>query len=443
MQQGWMTPGYIATDSIGIIKYLADHPPAEGIGVEVVNGYAVPGIPNAHSHAFQYAMAGLAEKHLPGVADDFWTWRRAMYDCALAVEPDHVEAIAAMLFSEMLRLGYTHVAEFHYLHHDVNGRPYNNLVELGERIVAAANTAGIHLTLIPVFYQRGGFMNEAEAHQRRFISRNIDEYFKIVDATMSMVSRHTGVRAGFGAHSLRAVAPVDIFKTLEHGPKNLPFHLHVSEQLKEVNDCVSALGKRPVEWLLENLPVNERFHLVHCTHLNDFEVKHLAQSRANVVLCPGTEGNLGDGVFRLSEFAANYGTWSIGTDSHISLNPMEDIRWLDYSQRLYTHRRNTFSDGATVMMNKIIPSGRRAMGFSANNFFERGHTFDAVVYKSDQPLFFAGRKENILSSIVYTSDASAIFGTITAGRWIVKNQIHIRSAEIRKSYAKAIVDLYP
>ncbi len=441
-QQGWIKPAYVGVNSLGILTYLSDQPPPPAAAIEQVNGYALPGFPNAHSHAFQYAMAGLAEKHSPGVSDDFWSWRQAMYDCALRMEPDHVEAVAAMLYAEMLRMGYTHVAEFHYLHHDINGRLYSNPAEIGERLIAAAQTAGINLTLIPIFYQKGGFGREPEPHQRRFISKDVEDYFKLFDATKRLVSANQHVRLGFGVHSLRAVGSRDIFRTIEYGPKDLPFHLHAAEQLKEVEDSIAFLNQRPVEWLLDHLPLNERFHIVHCTHLNDSEVKHLAQSRANVVLCPGTEGNLGDGIFRLKDFAHHYGSWSIGTDSHISLNPLEDIRWLDYSQRLLTHKRNTFPDGATVMLNKVIPSGRMAVGIHMNNFFEIGHPFDAVIFRSTMPLFFTGRMDNLLSSIVYTADATAIVGTIVGGRWVVHQQRHENSEKIRHQFLRAIHDLY-
>lgn len=441
-QQGWISPAFVGVSSSGLIEYLSDQKPADDIAVEVVQGYAIPGFPNAHSHAFQYAMAGLAEKHAPGVADDFWSWRQAMYKCALSMDPGHVEGVAAMLYAEMLRMGYTHVAEFHYLHHDTNGRPYANVAELGERLIAAAVTAGINLTLIPIFYEKGGFGLDAEPHQRRFLSRNVDEYFSLLDATRKLVASTSNVRLGFGVHSLRAVTASNIFKTFEQGPRDLPFHLHAAEQIKEVTDSVAYLSQRPVEWLLDHLPLNERFHIVHCTHLNDNEVTQLAQTRANVVLCPGTEGNLGDGIFRLTDFAAHYGNWSIGTDSHISLNPLEDLRWLDYSQRLQSHKRNTFADGATAMMNKVVPSGRLAMGISMSNFFEAGHPFDAVVMKANSPLFFSGKRENLLSAILYTADSSNIEGTIIRGRWVVRNHVHMRATEISNEFRRCINELY-
>lgn len=431
-------PAYVGIAANGTVQYLSDQAPAHPVAVEAINGYAIPGFQNAHSHAFQYAMAGMAEKHVPGSNDDFWSWREAMYLCALTMSPDTVEAVAAMLYAEMLRKGYTHVAEFHYLHHDVNGKPYANLAEMGERLVAAAKTAGINITLVPVFYQKGGFGLEPQPRQCRFISKTIDDYFNLLDDSATVVAGHSHARLGFGVHSLRAVDAADVCRTFEQGPRDLPFHLHAAEQRREIIDCVATLNQRPVEWLLNNLPLSERFHLVHCTHLNDDEVKRLAQSSANAVLCPGTEGNLGDGIFRLTDYARQYGHWSIGTDSHISLNPLEDLRWLDYAQRFTTHKRNTFDDGATILLNKTICAGHKAMGLKRSNFFETGQPFDAVIYDAHEPLLMQAQPDHLLQAIVYTADTSAIAGTIVSGQWIVRNHRHERLSEISTAFARAV-----
>ncbi|HMG92458.1 MAG TPA: formimidoylglutamate deiminase [Chryseolinea sp.] len=440
--QGWMSPAYVGVDGEGLIQYLSEQAPSlDGIAVEVVNGYALPGFQNAHSHAFQFAMAGLAEKHSPGAVDDFWSWRETMYKCALTMTPEHHEAVAAMLYAEMLRRGYTHVAEFHYLHHDITGKPYTNLSEMGERLLAAAAQAGIKITLIPIFYQTGNFGKEPQPRQRRFISKNVDEYFQLLDDTANAVSKYSNAKIGFGVHSLRAVDSADIKRTFDQGPSNIPFHLHAAEQLKEVEDCLGFLNRRPVEWLLENMPLDDRFHLVHCTHMNASEISGLAASRANVVLCPGTEGNLGDGIFSLTDFAKNGGSWSIGTDSHISLTPLEDLRWLDYAQRLTTHRRNTFDDGAKVLFNKTLRAGRKAMNCSnQEQYFELNGVFDAVVFSGESPLF-AKPLEFLLPSIIYTADSSAVLGTIVNGKWIVKNQRHPGEKDIKAKFRAAMKSL--
>ena len=435
---GWLSPGLVHVDDRGIIKEISGGPVTSKADVEIVNGYAVPGFQNAHAHAFQFAMAGMAEKHSPDTVDDFWSWREAMYACALTLDPDQMQAVAAMSYAEMLKRGYTHVAEFHYLHHDKDGKPYGNAAEMSVSLIAAAAIAGIRITLIPVFYQKGGFGKPAESAQRRFCFANVDDYLKLLEDCTAVVKDLTTSRLGFGVHSLRAADAQDIIRLVENGPAQLPFHLHAAEQLKEVNDSLSYLKERPVEWLLNHLPLNDRFHLVHCTHLNDDEVLRLAKSNAHVVLCPGTEANLGDGIFRLTDFARHSDRWSIGTDSHISLNPVEDLRWLDYTQRLTTRRRNTFADGATRLVKNAFFSGKRAMGVSANDFFEVGKPLDAVVYDGNSPLLHTAEIEHLLPTLLYTADGTSVAGTIVDGEWIVKDLHHREGDEILKDFQKSM-----
>ena len=439
---GWLSPAYAGIGDNGSLEYLSENPPNEFSAIESVKGLVLPGFQNAHSHAFQYAMAGLAELHAPGTTDNFWSWREAMYKCALSMTPDQVEATATMLYAEMIRKGYTHVAEFHYLHNDENGKAYSNPAEMGERLIAAAVTAGINITLIPVLYKTGNFGEGPQLRQRRFISPTIDSYLFLLNETARVVSKNHNSHLAFGIHSLRAVDLVDVITTYQEGPMAIPFHLHAAEQVREVEDCIAYCNQRPVEWLLENLPVSDRFHLVHCTHMNDFEVSALARTGANVVLCPGTEGNLGDGIFRLSDYVNNGGNWSIGTDSHISLNPLEDLRWLDYAQRLTTHKRNTFDNPAQLLITKAFYAGRKAMNnrFSGK-IFELNAPFDAVVFDADSPLLARPGLTHLLSTILYNCDSSNIIGTIINGQWIVKNQLHHRSNEIRSRFVRTLKTL--
>ena len=425
-------PAYVGVDEAGVIQYLSDNAP-DGIAAETVQGYALPGFQNAHSHAFQYAMTGDAEIHPPGIEDDFWTWREAMYRCALSVNPDQAEAIAAMAYAEMVRNGYTHVAEFHYLHHDKDGRPYSNLSEMGERMVSAAQKAGIKITLVPVFYQKGNFGQPPTDRQRRFISKTVDDYFKLLDATSKSAKSYA-----VSVHSLRAVDLNDVKTTFHQAPKDLPFHLHVSEQKKEVADCVAYTGKRSMQWLLSNLDVNARFHLVHSTHLDDNELKDLAASKANVVLCPSTEGNLGDGIFRMKEYVRLGGRWSIGTDSHIGLDPLEEFRMIDYRQRLTTNLRSTFEgNAAAYMINEAQTCGRAAMGLRSKSLVI-GEAFDVVVYNARSPRLSTSTKENLLSVLLYHGNSSLALGTIVDGKWIVKNQHHVVFESIRENFMKAM-----
>src|SRR5258706_14687727 len=344
-----------------------------------------------------------------------------------------------MVYAEMLRHGYPHVAEFHYLHHDRDGSPYAHLAEMGERMIAAAVTSGIKITLVPVFYQKGNFGTGPLPHQRRLISRSTDDYVKLVDASRLGVKNNEQARLGFSVHSLRAVGFQEIIKTFEQGPKELPFHLHVAEQRKEVSDCLAYCGKRPMQWLLETLTLNERFHLVHATHLDDDELNKLAATGANVVLCPSTEGNLGDGIYRMKEYTQSGGRWSIGTDSHIGLNPLEEFRMLDYGQRLITHHRNTFdADGAGYLIREEIESGRKAMGLKFENHFIVGQPLDAVVYDASTPLLGNTSLESILGTLVYSTDVRAPLGTLVDGKWIVRNQRHLSKSKIRSDFSKAI-----
>ncbi len=439
--EGWLSSVFVGVDANGLIQYLSTQSP-EGNEIETIEGFGLPGFQNAHSHAFQYAMAGLAENHAAGTADDFWSWREEMYKCALAVNPEQAEAIAAMLYAEMVRVGYTHVAEFHYLHHDKNGMPYANLAEMGERMVAAAKSAGIKITLVPVFYQKGGFGLDPQPRQKRFISKTVEDYFELVESSKIVLKNYSGASLGFSVHSMRAVDLNDIKSTYNQAPKDLPFHLHVAEQKKEIVDCLAFCKKRPMQWLLENLPVNERFHLVHSTHLDDDELKQLATSKANVVLCPSTEGNLGDGIFRMKEYVKLGGHWSLGTDSHIGLNALEEFRMIDYRQRLVTNQRNTFEgDAAAYLVNESVTSGRKAMGAISKDNFEIGKPFDAVVFNAKSHLVSETSEKNRLATILYTSDSSRILGTIVNGKWIVKQQHHLSGQLLKENFSKVMREL--
>ncbi len=443
-ENGWLEQAVVQLDASGNIQSIG----TDGVEqAESVDGYALPGFQNGHSHAFQYAMAGLSELHEgTGVPDDFWSWRTAMYDLALQVSPEHLEDIAAMLYAEMLRHGYTAVAEFHYLHHDPQGKPYANRAELGERLIAAAQRAGIHLTLVPMFYQMGGFGKAAEEKQRRFISSTIEDYHQLLESSEQAVSQYEHASLGMGIHSIRAVKAEDIQQVCQEYSGEKPFHLHISEQLKEVEDSMAFYGKRPVEWLLDNVELSEHFHLVHATHLNGREVEGIAQSGAHVVLCPTTEGNLGDGLFRFADYQAANGAWSIGTDSHVSLSPLEELRLLDYGQRLITHQRTTYyrpgqGDSGFNAIRMAWKGGRKAMGQPSDAFFKVGQPFDAVVMDAQTPLIGSSSLKHLCNTLVYASDVSHLLGTIVSGKWVVKNGQHQQKEAIVQRFLDAMADL--
>lgn len=425
---GWIENASVSLDESGKIVSIS----REKNG-EFIDGYAIPAFQNAHSHAFQHAMAGLAENHF-STADDFWSWRETMYSLALNLTPEQIKTIAAMLYAEMLRHGYSNVAEFHYVHHAQNGEPYEDLAETGKALIEAAKETGIKITLIPIFYQKGGFGIEANERQRRFISKTFDDYARLFEASENACKLYENANIAVGIHSMRGVETQDILRSANELPNDVPFHIHVSEQLKEVEDCVKFLGKRPVEWLLENIDLNERFHLVHATHLTENETENLAKANANVVLCPTTEGNLGDGIFPLRDYQKHGGNWSIGTDSHVSLNPLEELRLLDYGQRLITHKRNTFtdekiSDSGLFALTKATIAGRRAMNNFETEFFAVGKSFDACVINADAPLLANVKPENLASTIVYATDATQNHGTFVNGKLIRKDENYERIKE--------------
>ena len=436
--EGWIENAVVSLNDAGEIVSVSQTENADAIRID---GYALPGFQNAHSHAFQYAMAGLAERHSAArQADDFWSWREAMYSLALNLNPEQMKIIAAMLYSELVRHGWTSVAEFHYVHHDKNGAPYDNLAETGEALIEAAKDAGIKITLIPIFYQKGGFGLPPNERQKRFISKTFEDYLKLFEASERACRQYEGANAAVGIHSMRGVDHQDILRTAADAPQDVPFHIHVSEQLKEIEDSLEYLGKRPVEWLLDNVDLNERFHLVHATHLTDVETERLAKTNANVVLCPGTEGNLGDGIFPLRNYQSFGGHWSLGTDSHVGLNPLEELRILDYGQRLITHKRDTFigeniEDSGLYAIRKATVAGRRAMNNFEAGFFAAGASFDACIINADEPLLANVKPGNLASSIIYSTDASQIYGTFVAGNFIQKNE---KYREIKESFIDCV-----
>lgn len=428
---GWLEDATVSVDENGKISSISQTESSDSV---FIDGFAVPAFQNAHSHAFQYAMAGLAENH--SGEDDFWSWRETMYRLALEINPEEMKTIAAMLYTELARNGYSNVAEFHYVHHDKNGEPFENPAEMGEALIEAAKEAGIKITLIPIFYQKGGFGIEPNERQKRFISKTFEDYARLFEASKRICEKYENANVAVGIHSLRGVEARDILRAARELPNDVPFHIHVSEQLKEVEDSIAFLGKRPVEWLLENCDLSERFHLVHATHLTETETENLAKSGANVVICPSTEGNLGDGIFPLRSYQKFGGNWSIGTDSHIGLNPFEELRLLDYGQRLISHKRNTFgANGGLFAVTKATIAGRKAMNNFEPEFFQNGADFDACIIDANAPLLANTSLENLVSTIVYTSDISQVYGTFVKGKLIRQGEKYF---EIKGKFADCV-----
>ncbi|WP_068092380.1 formimidoylglutamate deiminase, partial [Novosphingobium rosa] len=329
---------------------------------------ALPGLPNLHSHAFQRGMAGFAEV-TGDSADSFWTWREVMYRFLARLSPEDMRAIAAMAYVEMLESGFTRVGEFHYLHHDPQGAPYSDCAEMAGAVAQAAQETGIALTLLPVFYAHAGFGGQAPgAGQRRFI-HTLDGFARMREAASRLLAGQPDAVLGVAPHSLRAVTPGELGELVRQAPGG-PVHIHIAEQTREVDDCLAWSGQRPVAWLLDHADVDARWCLVHATHMTVAETRALAATGAVAGLCPITEANLGDGLFPALEFMAAGGRWGVGSDSNVLIDAAEELRWLEYGQRLVQRRRNLHAQkpGAhtgDALLGSALAGGAQALGGQA------------------------------------------------------------------------------
>jgi len=418
---GWADDVRIVAESgrIALVEAGAAARPEDARGA-----IGLPGLGNLHSHAFQRAMAGLTGHR--GTGDDsFWTWRELMYRFVGRLTPDDVEAIAAMAYVEMVEAGYTRVGEFHYLHHGPDGHPYDNPAEMGARIAAAAEAAGIGLTLLPVFYAQGGFGGVAAgAGQARFLS-SADAYARLVEASRRAVSPLADARVGIAPHSLRAVPPEALAAVLPLAGEG-PVHIHIAEQVREVLDCLAWSGQRPVEWLLDHAQVDERWCLVHATHMTADETARLARSGAVAGLCPVTEADLGDGLFPAVAYRAGGGAWGVGTDSNVAIDLADELRLLEYGQRLQHHTRNVLADeGRSVgrsLFDAALAGGARALGMPAG--LEQGAPADWVTLDQDHPALAGRAGDAILDSFIFAAGREAIAEVWRSGRRLVTDGRH-------------------
>jgi formimidoylglutamate deiminase len=388
----------------------------------MASGPVIPGLPNLHSHAFQRAFAGLTE-HRAGQHDSFWSWRTLMYRFAERISPEQVEAIATWLYIEMIEAGYTSVCEFHYLHHDRDGRPYADDAELALALLRAAERAGIGFTLLPVLYQTSGFggvpPNEG---QRRFV-RSTESMLHLLEA-LKPACEGQGARLGLAPHSLRAVPPEALREALaglDALDAGAPIHIHIAEQAAEVDACISWSSQRPVAWLLDHAPIDARWCLVHATHMDAEEHRRAAASGAVAGLCPTTEANLGDGIFDLPAWREAGGAWGVGSDSHVCVNAAEELLTLEYTQRLATRRRNVAADAqqpqvATAMTLAAVRGGAQAAGRAVAGLAV-GQQADFVVLDADHLALQGLTAPDMLSAHVFASHrGSALDATWVAGR---------------------------
>ena len=407
---------------------------------EAVGQFILPGMPNLHSHAFQRAMAGMAERR--GRSDDsFWTWRETMYAFAATVGPEELKAIAAQLYVEMLKAGYTHVCEFHYLHHQPDGRPYADPAAMSLALVEAAREAGIGLTLLPVLYMTGGFDGRALSERQRRFYHDVDAYIALLERLRD--HENSVLRVGVALHSLRAV-PAEAMRALlgSGATDGMPVHIHIAEQIGEVQDCLAVRNARPVEWLLDNADVDARWTLVHATHLTAQETQQLAKSGAVAGLCPTTEANLGDGLFPLADYLGAAGTFGIGSDSHISVSPVEELRWLEYGQRLSTRHRNIAArgEGASVgetLWDAALTGGRRAAAIDIGRL-EPGARADLLVLDDQSPLLAARGPRDAMDSFLFAGNMPLVRHVMTNGEWVVRDFRHREEARILKRFVEVV-----
>jgi formimidoylglutamate deiminase len=387
---------------------------------------AIPGMASLHSHAFQRGMAGLAEIR-GNTADTFWTWRETMYRFALAMTPEDVESVATLLYVEMLEQGYTGVGEFHYLHHDRDGTPYADPAEMAARILRAAATSGIALTLLPSFYAHSCFGGVApHAGQRRFIS-SVDQFARLMAATRTAAGALPGANIGVAPHSLRAVTPEELADIVQLAGAG-PVHIHAAEQIKEVEDCVAWSGRRPVEWLLEHAAVDQRWCLIHATHMTAAETAALARSGAVAGLCPITEASLGDGIFAAREFCGAGGRFGIGTDSNILIGVADELRQLEYGQRLKLRERNVLSGISGVSTGRALFDAARTGGTQAlmrqPAGIERGARADMVTLDTAHPSLAGRRRDAVLDGWIFAAGAGAVDCVWASGDKVVEGGRH-------------------
>lgn len=413
-------------------------------GAQVLQGPVLPGLVNAHSHAFQRAFAGLSERRT-AESDDFWSWRDRMYRVALAIGPEALRAVAAQLYAELLRGGYTQVCEFHYLQHREDGRPYDDPATLSWALADAAADVGIGLTLLPVLYERAGFTQPAlRADQRRF---RTDAQAVLALHRSATYARRARVNAGVAIHSLRAARP-ESMRALTDSLGDVPIHIHVAEQQAEVDDCLAATGCRPIEWLNRRAGLDARWQLVHATHSQPAEIEGVARSGAGVVICPSTEANLGDGLADLPGWFAAGVPVSIGSDSHVCRNAFEELRWMEYGQRLLRRQRNVLAlpaaqEGSTAarLFEAAVKAGGQAAGFQRWGL-QAGARADLVVLDTQAPALLGVPAAQRLDAAVFNACASPVAATLVAGRWVVAPGTAPSGAAHGEAFARAMGALW-
>ena len=376
-------------------------------------------------------MAGMAERQTDP-NDSFWTWRETMYAMAARFDPDLLHAVAAQLYVEMLEAGYTTVCEFHYLHHAPDGRPYAQADAMSQALLRAARDTGIRITLLPVLYMTGGFDARPLSERQRRFGHDVEAYLRLLDTLRA--SEGDMVRIGCALHSLRAVPPDAMHAVLTALPAASRIHIHIAEQMPEVEECLARRGARPVQWLLDSVPVDARWTLVHATHLDEEEVRDIAGSGATVAICTSTEGNLGDGLFPLRNYLDAGGCWGIGSDSHISVSPVEELRWLEYGQRLRAQRRNIASSMRMPSVGDTLFAGVQASAASSTGF----DAIDRIVLDAQAPILAGATPHDVLDRWLFSGNANVVRDVEVAGVRVVEDGRHREREAIAARYREAM-----
>jgi len=409
-----------------------------------INGIVVPGMPNAHSHSFQRLIAGLTGPQR-SQNDSFWGWRETMYRTANRISPGQLGAVAQWVFVEMLKAGFTSCAEFHYLHRQPNGTDYANPAEMSEQLIAAALVSGIAMTLLPVLYCSAGFGKNGVGDEQRRFANSPDQYLRLLEICKKTMLGNPLIELGIAPHSLRAVPAPELHEVLLSWPdQQCPVHIHIAEQPAEIENCRIHLGARPVEWLLDHFAVDQRWCLVHATHMSDSELRLAAASQATAGLCPTTEADLGDGIFRTADWLQAGGGFAIGSDSNVRISVAEELRMLEYSERLKTGQRNVLTAADTscgrFLYQHAACTGAVALGQTVGRL-ETGYRADLLELDTSHELLTGREPDTALDSWIFAGDKSMINSVWVAGRRVISKGRHTAEAALRTGFLHVLSEL--
>ncbi len=447
LADGWSNNVEIAIDESGIIESItSDVPYQQGEKHSVL----IPGMGNVHSHAHQRAMSGLGERagvSADGSQDSFWTWRKVMYHYLERIQPEHLHSIASQLYLEMLKHGYTCVGEFQYLHHGLDGSAYDNRAEMSLQCLQAARDVGLGFTALPVLYRYGGF-GDAEPldGQKRFLN-DADGFIEIVTQLQKACENDGNTSVGIAPHSLRAINQNLLTEVISQlGTGNLAaIHVHISEQTKEVDDCLVWSDQRPVEWLFNHFSVDQQWCLIHATHLNGAETSAMAQSGSVAGLCPTTEANLGDGFFNAIDYFNQQGYWAIGSDSHISIDPVEELRWLEYGQRLLTRNRNVLvSEQQRNTGRNLLDGAWQGAALACGRKIgqiETGYRADLIALDDSHARLYGRKQDDLLDSWIFSGNQNLVKDVYVGGKCVIKNGCHANEISITEKYQQTLDQL--